>query len=125
MEAAAAESFAEVVDQRAGLLGRRGVGEPGPPATTQVGVQRELAHEQHVATDVADGQVGLAVGVLEAAQDHHFFGQLLGDRLGVAVAHPEQDQPPTPDPAYRLAVDVDVGIQHSLQNRAHKPCFTA
>ena len=72
---AAASKPAEMFVEWLGLFGSGSVGEAGAPALAHVGVEGELAHRQHGAPYVAQGEVHLARGFLEDAQPRDLVGQ--------------------------------------------------
>ena len=79
-----------------GELGGGTGGEARAPATTRVGVQRELRDDERRAADLEQRQVRPAVGVTEDAQLRGFPGEVLGDRVRVLRADSKQDDQPGP-----------------------------
>ena len=104
--------------------GQIGLGGPGKAraAGGGVGVQGELGHHQKGAPHLFQIQVHLAVLVLKHPEIADFLRQLVGHGLGVAGAHPQQDQISLFNGPHRVSVNSDGGGGNSCNYCAH--CFT-
>ena len=99
---------------RDGHVGSRLLSEDGRVRVWEIRLMPGQRFHAHRAADVEDGQVRLAVGILEAAQQRDLLGQLVGGGGGVAVSDAEQDQPARPDLADRFTRHVDLRLADPL-----------
>ena len=116
-----AESGDEPVDQRHRLLRRRSAGEPGSTATADVGVERELAHDEERAADVGDREVRPPVRVGEVAQAEELVGHAVDG--GIVVIGPDagQDDRAESDLTEPLVAFANRCAGHALDDEAHRP----
>lgn len=97
-----------------GDFGRGGPVERGTPALTAVAVEGELGDDEERAACICDGEVHLAVRVLEYAERQYFLREILCVYFGIVLARAEEDENPLPYPADCIAGDIDPGFFYTL-----------
>ena len=118
-DAAGAEVLGDGFVEGDGLFGARGGDERGAVAFACVAEEGELRDEEDGAPDVFEGQVELALGVIEDAE----LGDLLCDLrrvvFGVVVGDAQQHEKTVGDLADGFIVDFHGGFGDALDNGAH------
>ena len=119
VRAAGAKLRDELFVEGLGNLWRRGFVERGTPALPAVAVERELRDDQQRASCIGDGEIHLALAVLEYSERQYFLREILRVYIGIVLPGPEEDEHPLPYSADGLAVYIDPGFFYTLDYRAH------
>ena len=82
--------------------------------------KRELADRQHLAADVDQRAVRLALVVAKDPQVDRLAGQRIGDFVGVGMSDTHQHDQSGADTADHSAIDTDLGARHALEQQPHR-----
>lgn len=110
----------EAIHERNRQLGRRRVGETGAPSASQVGEERELAHDQQRAGGIGDCQVGPPGVVLEIAHADQLVAHAIDDLLRVVDPDPGEHERAAPDLPEQLLAGADGRAGHALNDETHR-----
>ena len=92
----------------------------GAIAFGREGMERKLAHDEHLASDVGHRAVHHMVLVVEDAQAQRLAGDPLYVLFGVGGLKAHQDEKAQPDLALQLALDGDAGMRSALYYDSHR-----
>ncbi len=113
------ERASERLDAVGGQLrGRRGRPR-GPAPPPYVAVERELRHDEDLATDLGERAVHLAPVVLEHPQVHDLLRKPVVLAEGVLRPDADQQEEPAADLGDDLPPHADRGPRDALQDQAH------
>ena len=115
----AASSAANAATSALAHLGRGGIGEPGPVAAANVGVERELRDDERLTADVHERAVHAPIGVGEDAQPGHLAGQLRGGVRAVSGARRDEHEEAGADRRHPVSVHLHRGFDHPLDQCSH------
>src|SRR4051794_7436636 len=88
-----------------GVLGRCCRYERRSAASPGVSIKSKLRHHEHMAADVEQRQIHLAVGIVKDPQIHYLIAKVIGVGLCVRRRYTKQDQCSAFDLTHDLAVD--------------------
>ncbi len=114
-----AQGISEPEVEPLGELGRRAADEARPASAARIRVERELRDDERATADLEDRQVRPPLGVTEDPQLGDLARQVVGGRLGVVRADPEEDDQAVVDRTHDLAIDPDRRPRRPLQQRPH------
>jgi len=102
-------------------FGWRGILERRPPAFARVALQGELGNHKHFARPIGNGEVHLAVLILEDAQSGDLCREIVGVGKGVGLANAEKDENPAVNSPYCFFADAHLSAAYPLNDGAHGP----
>lgn len=117
--ATGAEPGDEFFVEGLGDLGRCSLVEGGAPALTAVAVEGELGDDEERAADIRDGEIHLAVGVLEYAERKNLVGEVIGVGGGIVLARAEENENPLSYTADGFAANFNFRFFYTLDYSAH------
>ena len=122
ISASGAEPGDEFFVEGLGDLWRRGLVEGGTPALPAVAVEGELGDDEERAACVGDGEIHLAVAVLEYTEGKYLVDKVIGVGGCVVLACPQENENTLPYLADGFVADVDPGFFYTLDYCAHGLC---
>ena len=118
-DAGLAKGCAEQLVQSLGVFGSRSPGEARSVPLRRVCDQRELAHDEHLASTSSSERSNLPLLVLEDLELRHLVGQPRGFVLAVLTRDSEEHAEALPDLPHHLAVHAHARLGDALDDRSH------
>ena len=85
-----------------------------------VGVERELRDEKETAADIGEAFICFPFLITEDAEAYEFLDHTIGDLLRICITYSYKNEESQVDRADGLALDIDFGGGHSLDQKTHK-----
>ena len=110
----------DVLVQIIGQIRGAGIDERRAVAVVAVRVESELRDEKETSADIGEALIRFSFLVTEDAEPYELFYHTVGDLLRVSAANPDKYEESVIDRTDGLALDIDFGRGHSLDQKTHK-----